>query len=172
MLQNKNIYVSLHSQLNMVPIVQLVRASDCGSECRGFESHWAPKRGSRKTSFFRIVGSATLRRPDLPWFSNNFVIDIFMPVILAEKTANSFARIAIFRCLPLFFAVLDSSRRKYQRFFCDDLWLLSSASNETGYLWQESFEKPVCKGARCHYQCYFGQVSYGCNSWIIQIEDL
>ena len=24
---------------NMVTIVQLVRASDCGSECRGFESH-------------------------------------------------------------------------------------------------------------------------------------
>ena len=23
----------------MVTIVQLVRASDCGSECRGFESH-------------------------------------------------------------------------------------------------------------------------------------
>ena len=44
MLQNKNICVSLHSQLNMVPIVQLVRASDCGSECRGFESHWAPKK--------------------------------------------------------------------------------------------------------------------------------
>ena len=27
----------------MVPVVQLVRASDCGSECRGFESHRAPK---------------------------------------------------------------------------------------------------------------------------------
>ena len=27
----------------MVPIVQLVRASDCGSECRRFESDWAPK---------------------------------------------------------------------------------------------------------------------------------
>ena len=26
----------------MVPIVQSVRASDCGSECREFESHWAP----------------------------------------------------------------------------------------------------------------------------------
>ena len=26
----------------MVPIVQLVRASDCGSECRRFESDWAP----------------------------------------------------------------------------------------------------------------------------------
>ncbi len=25
--------------INMVTIVQLVRASDCGSECRGFESH-------------------------------------------------------------------------------------------------------------------------------------
>ena len=38
----------------MVPIVQLVRASDCGSECRGFESHWAPKEGSRKASFFCV----------------------------------------------------------------------------------------------------------------------
>ena len=28
----------------MVPIVQLVRASDCGSECRRFESDWAPSR--------------------------------------------------------------------------------------------------------------------------------
>ena len=27
--------------MNMVPIVQLVRASDCGSECRRFESDWA-----------------------------------------------------------------------------------------------------------------------------------
>ena len=27
---------------NMVPIVQWVRASDCGSECRRFESDWAP----------------------------------------------------------------------------------------------------------------------------------
>ena len=33
----------------MVPIVQLVRASDCGSECRGFESHWAPKENKRKS---------------------------------------------------------------------------------------------------------------------------
>ena len=29
---------------DMVPVVQLVRASDCGSECRGFESHRAPSR--------------------------------------------------------------------------------------------------------------------------------
>ncbi len=26
----------------MVDVVQLVRASDCGSECRGFESHYPP----------------------------------------------------------------------------------------------------------------------------------
>ena len=40
-------YVPLQQQLRelsrcqqkMVTIVQLVRASDCGSECRGFESH-------------------------------------------------------------------------------------------------------------------------------------
>ena len=29
---------------NMVPVVQLVRASDCGSECRRFESVRAPKK--------------------------------------------------------------------------------------------------------------------------------
>ena len=28
---------------NMVDVVQLVRASDCGSECRGFESHLPPR---------------------------------------------------------------------------------------------------------------------------------
>ena len=28
---------------NMVPVVQLVRASDCGSECRRFESVRAPQ---------------------------------------------------------------------------------------------------------------------------------
>ena len=27
----------------MVDVVQLVRASDCGSECRGFESHLPPR---------------------------------------------------------------------------------------------------------------------------------
>ncbi len=30
----------------MVAVVQLVRASDCGSECRGFESHLPPNRES------------------------------------------------------------------------------------------------------------------------------
>ena len=46
---------------DMVPIVQLVRASDCGSECRGFESHWAPiKQKSPPGDFFVLwvpVGS-------------------------------------------------------------------------------------------------------------------
>ena len=31
-------------ECNMVDVVQLVRASDCGSECRGFESHLPPSR--------------------------------------------------------------------------------------------------------------------------------
>ena len=33
----------------MVPVVQSVRASDCGSECRGFESHLAPQEKLQKT---------------------------------------------------------------------------------------------------------------------------
>ena len=43
--------------LIMVAVVQLVRASDCGSECRGFESHLPPnKKGSfyKKLPFFVI----------------------------------------------------------------------------------------------------------------------
>ena len=41
----------------MVPVVQLVRASDCGSECRGFESHRAPgKMETKRSPFFRVPG--------------------------------------------------------------------------------------------------------------------
>ena len=51
---------------NTVPVVQLVRASDCGSECRGFESHRAPskRRHRRKAmSFFvRITNTLGHRR--------------------------------------------------------------------------------------------------------------
>ena len=52
-LLNSEFYVSLQSQMNMVPIVQLVRASDCGSECRRFESDWAPFQKSLKFLNFR-----------------------------------------------------------------------------------------------------------------------
>ena len=41
----------LRNQSDMVVVVQLVRASDCGSECRGFESHQPPK----KTGTMKIV---------------------------------------------------------------------------------------------------------------------
>ena len=37
----ENVYLCTRKS-DMVPVVQLVRASDCGSECRGFESHRAP----------------------------------------------------------------------------------------------------------------------------------
>ena len=43
----------------MVPIVQLVRASDCGSECRGFESHWAPKKEVERLPFVVQWGENT-----------------------------------------------------------------------------------------------------------------
>ena len=37
----------------MVDVVQLVRASDCGSECRGFESHLPPKKSPTNLSICR-----------------------------------------------------------------------------------------------------------------------
>ena len=39
----------------MVRIAQLVRASDCGSEGRGFESHFSPIRLSVKAAFFLFL---------------------------------------------------------------------------------------------------------------------
>ena len=45
---------------NMVTVVQLVRASDCGSECRGFESLQSPPPKKRKFKmnflFFYVQG--------------------------------------------------------------------------------------------------------------------
>ena len=48
--------------LYMVPVVQLVRASDCGSECRGFESHRAPSKRHRlnDVSFFVFIIHTTI----------------------------------------------------------------------------------------------------------------
>ena len=39
----------------MVPVVQLVRASDCGSECRRFESDQAPIKALHLQGFFFVV---------------------------------------------------------------------------------------------------------------------
>ena len=51
-------FVYLCGPHNTVPVVQLVRASDCGSECRGFESHQAPdKKPVLRLAFF--VGCLT-----------------------------------------------------------------------------------------------------------------
>ena len=46
----------------MVPVVQLVRASDCGSECRRFESVRAPSKRHRlnDVSFFVFIIHTTI----------------------------------------------------------------------------------------------------------------
>jgi hypothetical protein len=52
-LQNQKMYVLLQRQ-KMVNVAQSVRASDCGSEGRGFEPHLSPKQKlPQKGSFFR-----------------------------------------------------------------------------------------------------------------------
>ena len=45
----------------MASIAQLVRASDCGSECRGFEPHWSPKMDKEFKKKFLINGDDTGR---------------------------------------------------------------------------------------------------------------
>ena len=42
--KNRYLCIAFERDANMVAVVQLVRASDCGSECRGFESHLPPNK--------------------------------------------------------------------------------------------------------------------------------
>ena len=50
----------------MVAVVQLVRASDCGSECRGFESHLPPIRSSSSELLFCFPQSAKYAAKHIP----------------------------------------------------------------------------------------------------------
>ena len=53
---------------NMVPVVQLVRASDCGSECRRFESVRAPKKKSPVSCLLTgLFGSSLTSPPPNPY---------------------------------------------------------------------------------------------------------
>ena len=63
----------------MVAVVQLVRASDCGSECRGFESHLPPNKKEvliKGTSFFHIYIPQWL-----VWYINQ-ARPIYLPYLL------------------------------------------------------------------------------------------
>ena len=57
---------------NMVDVVQLVRASDCGSECRGFESHLPPKINPAR---FIFLQGFLFYFPPLSFF--RFITEIF-----------------------------------------------------------------------------------------------
>ncbi len=56
----------------MVPVVQLVRASDCGSECRGFESHRAPSRDIAERQCLFFVQQKRHRFCDVSFYSVGF----------------------------------------------------------------------------------------------------
>ena len=43
----------------MVSVAQLVRASDCGSEGRGFEPHYSPQKLYESTAFFCYLVALT-----------------------------------------------------------------------------------------------------------------
>ena len=51
------------SQRNMVGIAQLVRAPDCGSGCRGFESHYPPHMNKARAGALAPALTLCLRLP-------------------------------------------------------------------------------------------------------------
>ena len=82
----------------MVSVVQLVRASDCGSECRGFESHQTPKQSevSKKElrSFVYITETPTwgggsdkpnAKTSFFVWLVSRLVVTLHLQTIYCEK---------------------------------------------------------------------------------------
>lgn len=55
--KNRYLCIAFERDANMVDVVQLVRASDCGSECRRFESGLPPqrRRGNSLLNFLFFV---------------------------------------------------------------------------------------------------------------------
>ena len=73
----------------MVDVVQLVRASDCGSECRGFESHLPPQNSAEdelkdSSSAFFLLG----KKPSVPDVKNCHLI-IYMRARNGGKTSGN-----------------------------------------------------------------------------------
>ena len=70
-------FLPLHSLLenesNMVDVVQLVRASDCGSECRGFESHPPPGKplAAHPARAFFIPQASNIVFPNICIYANS-----------------------------------------------------------------------------------------------------
>ena len=85
-----------------VGIAQLGRASDCGSECRGFESHYPPqptknrKKSSRQRNFPSLLESPRPWTPGAPPRSPKrfpsrswFVLPMGVPVLASEVAASA-----------------------------------------------------------------------------------
>ena len=67
----KNAYLCIRNS-EMVPVVQLVRASDCGSECRRFESVRAPNRKTSPKGNVFFVQQKRHRFCDVSFYSVGF----------------------------------------------------------------------------------------------------
>ena len=64
--KSRTFALAFQMRAQMVPVVQLVRASDCGSECRGFESHLPPIRSSSLELLFCFPQSAKHAAKHIP----------------------------------------------------------------------------------------------------------
>ena len=86
----------------MVDVVQLVRASDCGSECRGFESHLPPKinpvnrKICRDSCFLYLIPSSTVRKV-LYFCNSNGGVDVASCSAAGEDDSHGYS--PLFRTL-------------------------------------------------------------------------
>ncbi len=74
----------------MVDVAQLVRASDCGSEGRGFESHLPPKNRASTRSEIRVVFFLKTRISYSYYYSNSTIIMFSFENLEVYKKAKSF----------------------------------------------------------------------------------
>ena len=103
----------------MVPLVQLVRASDCGSECHGFESHRAPSKEVIRLPFFYFLGAWLQKLAQ-----RKKSVDLHFLLHRHKAGGASPLGAACFEALAYVFASADASlrilmtpRQKNERFF-------------------------------------------------------
>ena len=93
----------------MVAVVQLVRASDCGSECRGFESHLPPIRSSSSELLFLFPPISQARSQAHPTHYQHH------PTHSRTHPAHSWAHPAHSRTHPIYIQAPTPSHRHRPR---------------------------------------------------------
>ena len=130
----------------MVPLVQLVRASDCGSECHGFESHRAPQKrltSQRSASFFALRTAASPQIPVVLIFCITGCSQSWLFLFPARKSALNLAHME--KDIPASFMAITGTKQVARALWRSSRGLLWGAGWRIRQLRCPALCKDLCK---------------------------